>query len=143
MTHINRSALLPYSAERIYQLVNDIARYPEFMEGCIGATILHQADTVIEARLVLSKGGIRQQFATRNLLVPYEKISLQLLEGPFDSLQGEWLFKSLAADACKVSLDLRFQMQQAIAQRAAEKLFEQVASNLVGSLCQRANKLYG
>ena len=143
MTHIARSALLPYSAERLFELVNDIARYPEFLEGCVDATILSRTDDIVEARLELSKHGVRQQFSTRNQLVRPEKIILQLLNGPFEALHGEWHFKALASDACKVSLDLHFEMQQALTQRAAEKMFESVANNLVRSLCQRAAKLYG
>ena len=148
MTRIARSALLPYSAEQLFELVNDVASYPQYMEGCVNATILSQSETMMEARLELRKGGISQGFATRNRLEKPQKIFMDLLDGPFETLQGEWTFKSLASDACKVSLHLQFQMQQEglpqnVAQKAAEKLFKSVAGNLVDALCKRANTLYG
>jgi len=148
MIRIERSALLPYSAEKLFDLVNDIEAYPQYMDGCTGASILSSSETIIEARLNLRKGGISQSFATRNQLEKPQRIVMQLLEGPFDTLHGEWLFKSLASDACKVSLHLQFQMQTSTPHygaisKAAEKLFENVTGNLVDALCKRANKLYG
>ena len=68
MTNINRSALLPYRAEQIYDLVNDIEAYPAFMDGCVGAEILRCEVNLVEARLDLSKGGISHSFITRNFL---------------------------------------------------------------------------
>lgn len=148
MIRIQRSALLPYSNEKIFTLVNDIAAYPEYMDGCVGATILSSTDDTLEARLELRKGGITQSFSTRNTLEKPQKIIMSLLEGPFETFHGEWNFKALASEACKVSLDIHFHIQPSAiyshaAQKASEKLFESVAGNLVNSLCQRANKLYG
>ena len=111
MTHIERSALLPYPADKLFDLVNDVLAYPQYMDGCVGATILMQDESTMEAALELRKGGITQRFTTRNKLHKPQKIVMELLEGPFDSLQGEWTFKALATDACKVSLDLHFQVK--------------------------------
>jgi len=148
MIRIERSALLPYSADKLFDLVNDVSAYPQYMDGCVNATILASSETIMEAHLELRKGGISQRFATRNLLEKPHKIVMELLDGPFDTLHGEWTFKTLAQDACKVSLQLQFQIQQnslhqSVAQKAAGKLFENVAGNLVDALCKRANTLYG
>ncbi len=143
MIRIQRSALLPYSADRLFDLVNDVAAYPDYLDGCTAAVILERSEQSLTARLHLKKGGISQSFATRNQLHRPEKITLQLVEGPFEQLQGEWRFAALAADACKVSLDLSFHMQNAIAHKATEKMIENVASNLVSAVCQRARSLYG
>jgi len=148
MAHIERSALLPYSVDKLFDLVNDVEAYPQYMDGCVNATVLSQSETTMEARLELRKGGISQSFATRNRLEKPQKIFMELLDGPFETLRGEWTFKALASDACKVSLHLQFQTQkttlhQGAANKAAEKLFESVAGNLVDALCKRANSLYG
>jgi len=148
MPRIERSALLPYSAERLFDLVNNVSAYPQYMEGCVGATILSFDHTVMEARLDLRKGGISQSFATRNRLEKPERIVMELLDGPFEQLNGEWLFRSLARDACKVSLQLEFQVRRdalhhgAMAS-AAGKLFEGVSNNLVDAVFKRAHALYG
>lgn len=143
MTRIERSALLPYSAGQLFALVDDIETYPQYMEGCVGARVIQRGENWVEARLELRKAGISQSFSTRNRLFQPERIEMELIEGPFDSFQGEWVFRHLAENACKVSLDLQFRLDSKVAHAAAGKLFESVACNLVNALCQRANTLYG
>ena len=143
ITRIAKSALLPYAAEQLFDLVNDIAAYPQYMDGCAAATILSATDETVEARLELNRAGITQAFATRNRLQRPTVIDMDLLEGPFTALTGRWQFQALAPEACKVSLDLRFELDGKLASLAAGRLFESVASNLVDALCRRAHALYG
>lgn len=142
-TVIQRSALLPFDALDIYHLVNDVAAYPAFMEGCVGAEVLAQSESEILARLDLAKAGVSQSFTTRNTLLPGRAIQMQLEQGPFDQFSGGWTFEALGASACKVSLDLRFSMPGRLASSAAKRLFHTVSGNLVDALCQRAKHIYG
>ncbi|GAB3281686.1 type II toxin-antitoxin system RatA family toxin [Parahaliea aestuarii] len=143
MTNINRSALLPYRAEQIYDLVNDIEAYPAFMDGCVGAEILRCEGNLVEARLDLSKGGISHSFSTRNFLEENRAIRLELLDGPFDRFHGYWGFKPLGESACKVTLQLEFTASNAVLGLAAARLFDKVSNNLVDALGQRARQVYG
>ncbi len=143
MTQIHRSALLPYRAEQIYDLVNDIESYPYFMDGCVGARILRREGHITEARLDLSKGGISHSFSTRNHAVPGESIRLELLDGPFERFHGSWQFHALGEEACKVNLELEFAAQGAVLGMAAARLFDKVTNNLVDALAERARHLYG
>lgn len=143
MTTIKRSALLPYPAERVYALVNDIESYPQYMDGCVGARILRREPGLVEAQLDLARAGIVQSFATRNLLQEFDYIELQLLEGPFNSFSGRWQFLRLGDLACKVSLDLEFSFNNSVLGVAAGKLFESVTAGLVDALSRRAKQLYG
>ena len=78
MTIINRSALLPYDAHQLFSLVCDIESYPRYMDGCVGASVLHRDADVIEARLDLARAGIKQSFSTRNRMVSTREITLEL-----------------------------------------------------------------
>lgn len=141
MTSIHRSALLPYSNEKLFQLVNDVEAYPQFMDGCVGAHVLHTDDRHMEARLDLARGGIAQSFTTLNELHPFEMITLQLREGPFESFAGRWRFQPLATEACKVSLDLDFTVRSSLLGAAAARLIDRVANNLVDAVVKRAGEL--
>jgi len=143
MPTIARSALLPYNAAALYDLVNDVAAYPQFMDGCVGAVVTTHGDGFMEARLDLARGGIRQSFTTRNTLHPKTRIDLQLVDGPFERFGGGWQFVALGEQACKVSLDLSFTMSGAVANAATGKLFEAVANNLVEAISRRARQHYG
>lgn len=140
---IERSALVSYSAEQMYQLVNDIAAYPQFMDGCDGAEILAAGDGWLEARLDLSMAGMRQSFTTRNTLVAPESVHMALVSGPFQALEGDWRFTPLTASACKVSFELRFEFANKMLALAAGKWFEKIASRQVDALTQRAQVVYG
>jgi ribosome-associated toxin RatA of RatAB toxin-antitoxin module len=143
MTTIHRSALLPYSDRQLFQLVNDVESYPLYMEGCVGARVIHTDVTHMEARLDLARAGISQSFTTINELRPYEEITLRLKEGPFEALSGSWRFLRLAEDACKVSLDLEFRFSRSLFGAAAARLFDRVANNLVDAVVGRAAQVYG
>ena len=140
-TTINKTALLPHSAETMFALVADIARYPEFLPGCSGAEILEQDGNVVVAWLDLSKAGVTQSFVTRNTNTPCDSIQLSLEDGPFESLGGEWRFDALSEDACRVSLDLTFQLRSGLLKMAASRLFETVANDMVDAMVKRANQL--
>ena len=143
MNRIERSALMPYRAEQIFHLVNDIEAYPDDMEGCVGAEILRREANVVEARLDLARAGVEHSFSTRNRAEAPHWIELELLEGPFDHFSGCWSFQQLGDAACKVSLDLEFRMRSGLLGLAAGKLFEGVTSHLVDALGTRAQQIYG
>lgn len=142
MTEISRSALLPYSAEKVYALINDVESYPEFMEGCAGAEVLARDEQSMEARLDLSRRGISYSIITRNTLQPPHSVIMHLVQGPFRSFKGEWQVTALSETACKVSLHMAFSLDNKALALAARALFNPMADNLVDAVVKRANKLY-
>ena len=143
MTTIQRSALVPYSAQAMFDLVNAIEAYPQFMEGCAGAQVLHRSDEFIEARLDLAKGGLHYSFTTRNRLAPPDRIELTLVEGPFEEFHGEWTFHALGEQACKMGLHLKFRLSGRLLNFAARKMFDGVANQMVDALVKRAHQTHG
>ena len=143
MTVINRSALLPFAAHQLFDLVDDIESYPGFMEGCVGATVLSRQAGWVEARLDLARGGIRQSFSTRNQLSPPNQIVLELIDGPFEYFSGRWDFQALDDAACKMSLNLEFSVNSKVLGAAAARLFDRATNNKVDAVCTRATQIYG
>jgi len=140
---LERSALVPFSAERMFTLVNDVRRYPEFVPWCAGAEVLAETDALIEASLRLRRGGVEHRFTTRNTLTPFTAMRLELVEGPFTTFTGDWTFKALGEDACKIGLTLTFQYRGRLATAALGALLSSSADTLVEAFCQRAKALYG
>lgn len=139
---LERSALVQYSAQQMFDLVNDVEAYPQYMDGCVSAKVLQRGEDWLEARLVLSKAGVTQSFVTRNRLQAPELMTLSLVDGPFRKLEGAWRFTPLAADACKVSFTLDFELQNRLLGMAAGRLFESVTNKQVDALCARAKQIY-
>ncbi len=143
MTAIHRSALLPYDVRQLFDLVNDIEAYPAYMEGCVGAEVLRREEGLVEARLDLARGGIQQSFSTRNRLQAPREITLELVDGPFDTFSGRWEFLPLGDSGSKLTLDLEFTMNSRVLGAAASRLFDRVTNNLVDAVSRRATELYG
>ena len=98
---------MPFSPQQMYELVNNINDYPQFLNWCEGASILNQSEDQITASVQINKGGLKQNFSTLNTLKPFRLIEIQLLEGPFEQLSGEWRFEPLGENAAKVFLNLQ------------------------------------
>ena len=143
MTRIDRSALVQFSAEQMYELVNDIENYPQFMQGCTAARVISVTEEELVGELTLSKAGIRQTLVTRNALVPGREMSMELLEGAFTNFSATWRFNPLTEEACKVTLEMEFEFGGGLVDFAMEKLFSSSANNLVDALVQRARHVYG
>jgi len=143
MTRITRSALVLHSAEQMFDLVNDVSRYPEFLQGCEATRVIAQDDSFIEAELTLAKAGFQQSFITRNTLIRPTEMQMSLVDGPFSRFAGTWRFQVLSEGACKVSLELEFEMASRLAGAAMGAVFKQVAGMMVDSFVKRAKEIYG
>lgn len=141
--NINRSALVMHSQQRMYDLVNDVASYPLFLPWCSSCSVLEHGSGFMLASVEVSKGGMRQSFTTRNEFLGDGQIEMNLVDGPFDYLKGMWNFIALKEDACKVVLDLDFELKRNIAKLAFGPVFNQAANSMVDAFCQRANDVYG
>jgi ribosome-associated toxin RatA of RatAB toxin-antitoxin module len=142
MPQVSRSALVPFSAKQMYDLVNDVASYPQFLPGCSGSKIIEQSEHAMVASVDVAKAGIKKKFTTKNTLVDSEVIGMNLVDGPFKSLTGGWHFMALDETACKVELKLDFEFSNALVAMAFGKVFQELSNNMVNSFTQRAKQVY-
>ncbi|AAW86496.1 MULTISPECIES: SRPBCC family protein [Aliivibrio] len=142
MPQVSRSALVPFSAKQMYDLVNDVASYPQFLPGCSGSKILEQTESTMVASVDVAKAGIKKTFTTKNTLIDSEMIGMNLVDGPFKSLTGGWHFMALDETACKVELKLDFEFSNALVAMAFGKVFQELTNNMVNSFTQRAKQVY-
>lgn len=143
MRKVSRSALVPYSAEQMYALVEDVGAYPDFLPWCVGSTVHFKDDATIEASLEMRRGGIRKSFRTRNGLRPGHSMSIGLVGGPFRHLAGNWRFEQLGSDGSKVSLELEFEFENRVTDTLFGRYFEETCNSLIDSFLTRAEQIYG
>ncbi|BBQ82689.1 ubiquinone-binding protein [Klebsiella sp. WP7-S18-CRE-02] len=142
MPQISRTALVPYSAEQMYQLVNDVNAYPDFLPGCTGSRVLESGPTQMTAAVDVSKAGISKTFTTRNTLTDNQSILMHLVDGPFKTLIGGWKFTPLSADACKIEFQLDFEFTNKLIELAFGRIFKELALNMVQAFTMRAREVY-
>jgi len=127
----------------MYELVNNINDYPQFLNWCEDASILNQSDHQITASVQINKGGLKQTFSTINTLKPFRLIEMQLLEGPFEQLSGEWRFEPLGDNAAKVFLNLQFKFKSKLLDMSLSPIFTKIANSHLDAFVARAKKIYG
>ena len=144
MKILRRTALLPYSAEEVYGIVNDVARYPEFLPWCKGATVLERAPERMVATLTVEARGLKERITTSNALTPGERIELRLMDGPFSRFEGQWRFSPVGEkQGCRVGLQVRFAFRGAmrLLHLAQAGHFNSMADAVMDAFCRRAHAL--
>lgn len=139
---IERSALVSHSAGEMYALVHDVESYPEFLSWCTFAEVHEQTERHQLATLGVSVVGIEQRFMTRNRLEPGRRLALELEQGPFRALSGEWRFQPLGKEGSKVTLQLDFDFKPGLISSAFERGFRGIADHMVQEFVRRAQQLY-
>lgn len=143
MIEIKRTALVEYSPEQMFELVNDVEAYPKRFTWCTGADVQSHDEHSLTARLDLNFAGLRHSFATRNTLYRPRRIEMRLAGGPLRSLEGTWTFDALGERGCKVGLDLRFDFRQRLLGPALRIGFRSLADRMVDDFCAEAALAYG
>ncbi|MDF0534808.1 SRPBCC family protein [Shewanella yunxiaonensis] len=143
MSHVSRNILVRYSAQQMYDLVNDVESYKEFLPGCVGGKVLEFDGKTMVASVDISKAGISKTFTTRNQVVAGKSIELRLENGPFKHLYGSWKFTALAEDACKVEFELEFEFSNSIVGMAFGRVFRELVASMVTAFTSRAKEVYG
>ncbi len=143
MAKVQKSAIVPHSADRMFDLVNDVESYPKFLPWCRSGRLISRTDEELCGEIEVARAGIHQKFSTCNRLYGNERIDIHLREGPFRKLHGTWQFTPLREDACKVELTLEFEFSGKLINAAFGAVFNQIASSFVEAFCKRANQVYG
>ncbi|MCJ8304554.1 SRPBCC family protein [Shewanella sp.] len=142
MPQISRSVLVRFSAMQMYEIVNDVESYKEFLPGCVGGKVLEFDGETMLASVDVSKAGISKTFTTRNQVIPGKSIQLSLENGPFKHLLGEWRFTELTEDACKIDFELSFEFSNSLVELAFGKVFKDLMSSMVTAFTGRAKVIY-
>jgi len=143
MRKVNRSALVPYSAEQMFALVKDVESYPSFLPWCNDAEVHIRGDNFIEASLELHRGRISKRFRTRNQFVEGKSLDIELVGGPFRRLSGGWIFTQLGDAGSKVTLELEFAFENRATDVIFGRFFEHTCNHLVDSFTRRAAEIHG
>jgi len=143
MAHVNKSALVPYSAEQMYKLVDNVEAYHKFLPWCSESHEIERENDVVVGSVTIAKGGVNKKFTTKNILQKNKMIEIHLVDGPFKHLHGYWRFDVLKKDACKVSLELEYEFSSRILSLVVGPVFNQVANTMVDSFVKQAKVVYG
>lgn len=133
-----REALVGAPQARLFALISDVERYPEFVPGCTYARIESRSAQEVVATIGVRRGALRTEFTTRNELEPERRISMHLVRGPFRVLSGEWLLEPVGAHGTRVQLSMRFAFANPLTALLLEPLFEHTIGALMDAFVAQA-----
>ena len=143
MASVHKSVLVPYSAARMFALVERVEDYPAFLPWCGGAQRLEQNADQALVRIDINYHGVRAHFTTSNQNQAPDRIVITLRDGPFRRLDGTWSFRPLAADACKVEFALSYEFAGPALERLIGPVFNHIADSFIDAFVRRAETVYG
>jgi ribosome-associated toxin RatA of RatAB toxin-antitoxin module len=142
MAQVQKTVLIHHSASRMFALVDDVKRYPEFLPWCSGVDLLKQDELTTSATLHIAYHGIQQKFTTENHKTHPNLMEIKLKDGPFKHLEGVWRFIELSEDACKIEFMLNYEFANSILEKIISPVFSHIANTFVDSFVARADVVY-
>lgn len=143
MAEIEKSVLVGYSAGQMFRLVDTVENYPEFLPWCDGASVKLQSEEIAHATLHINYHHIKHSFTTENKRHPPELIEINLLDGPFEHLDGHWRFIPLSDNACKIEFRLHYTFSHKLLEKLVGPVFYVIANSFVEAFVERAEVIYG
>lgn len=143
MAVVQKSVLVGYSAEQMFNLVNGVEDYPQFLPWCGGVKVVERNANSLVATININFHGVQQSFTTENSNSAPSLMKMKLISGPFKHLDGVWVFKALREDACKIEFDLHYEFSSKILEHLIGPVFSKIANSFVDAFCRRADVVYG
>ena len=141
MALVEKTVLVPYSAEQMFNLVDRVEEYPQFLPWCSGVEVFGRTPLETHARIDIDFHGLKSHLATRNRNVPPEWIHLELAEGPFERLAGHWHIRPLGAEGCAIEFAMDYSFSSRAFESAMGPIFGHIVQTLVERFIERADAL--
>lgn len=142
MASVSKSVLVEHSAQQMFDLVERVEDYPEFLPWCGGTTMLERTSGALVARIEINFHGVRAHFTTAHPNEPPARIVIALRDGPFHQLDGTWRFRSLAPAASEVEFDLRYEFAAPALEGLIGPVFNHIATTFIDAFVKRADDLH-
>ena len=140
MHNIHKSAIVIHPAEKMFQLVDSVENYPQFLPWCGSTQIIERNNDKTIASIEINYKGIRQTFTTENTKRQNQEMIIKLIDGPFKSLSGQWIFKNLDKDSCQIELKLEYEFSNVILEKLISPVFNLIANTFIDEFIKEANR---
>lgn len=143
MAQVQKTVLINHSAGRMFALVDDVKKYPDFLPWCGGADLIKQDERSTVATLHIDYHGLHQKFTTENHKIFPNLMEIKLKDGPFKQLEGVWRFIELSEQACKIEFVLNYEFANNFLEKIIAPVFNHIANTFVDGFVARADVVYG
>ena len=139
MHKIHKSAIVLHPAQKMFQLVDSVENYPQFLPWCGSTQIIERDNEKTIASIEINYKGIRQTFTTENTKKQNQEMIIKLIDGPFKWMSGKWIFKNLDKDSCQIELKLEYEFSNVILEKLISPVFNMIANTFIDEFIKEAN----
>lgn len=143
MPRIVESRHLPFTAEQMFDLVADVARYAEFLPWVVATRVKSDSETEMVADMLVGFNALKEKFTSRVHKRRPESIRVEYLDGPLKRLENDWTFHLAENGGCRIDFCVDFTFRNAIFERLAGQHLDRAFRKMVGAFESRAQALYG
>ena len=141
MVKVEKTVLVHHTAAQMFDLVDDVERYREFLPWCGGVDLIERTDTSTTATIYIDYHGLKQSFTTQNDKQYPTMMDMKLKDGPFKHFNGRWRFTPLSEEACKIEFELEYEFSNALLGQLISPVFSHIANTFVDCFVARADKV--
>jgi ribosome-associated toxin RatA of RatAB toxin-antitoxin module len=141
MVNVEKTVLVHHSAAQMFNLVDDVEHYKEFLPWCGGVDLIERSEATTTATLYIDFHGLKQSFTTQNEKRFPDAMDMKLKDGPFKHFEGNWRFIPLSQDACKIEFHLEYEFSSALLSQLISPVFSQIANTFVDSFVTHADNI--
>lgn len=143
MAVVEKSVLIERSVAQMFELVDQVEDYPEFLPWCGGTELIERTENKTVARIYINYHGAKANFSTENDKVFPHWMNIRLRDGPFKRMDGGWRFTPLGDNACKVEFRLHYEFSNKLLEKLLGPVFNHIASTFVESFVKRVKHIHG
>jgi ribosome-associated toxin RatA of RatAB toxin-antitoxin module len=140
MITIKKHALVLHNKEKMFTLVDRVEDYPNFLPWCSKTQVIKRSEKITKATILINYHNIKQSFTTENVKIFPTKMNINLIDGPFKTLKGEWNFIEIEKDTCKIEFELQYEFSNHILDKLISPVFNMIANTFIDNFVAKANK---
>ena len=140
MITIKKHALVLHSREKMFTLVDRVEDYPNFLPWCSKTQVIKRSEKITKATILINYHNIKQSFTTENVKIFPTKMNINLVDGPFKTLKGEWSFIEIEKDTCRIEFELQYEFSNHILDKLISPVFNMIANTFIDNFVAKANK---
>lgn len=143
MTEFSDQKILPYSADQMFALVSDVARYPEFLPWCTGARVYNRRADRFDADVIIGFKMFREKFTSRVTFSRPNSVDVDYLTGPMKRLYNHWRFTDMEEGGCLIDFKVELEFKNRMLEQMIGRVFTEATERMVDAFEARAHDLYG
>ena len=143
MPRHSETRALPYSPAQMFDLVADVASYPQFLPWVSAIRVRSDSETEMLADMIVGFKSLKETFTSRVRKERPGHIRVDYIEGPLKHLSNDWRFEEDGKGGVLLHFSVDFAFKNRVFEMLAGQVFDRALRKMTSAFEARAAELYG